>query len=357
MDIKLFSLCKQEVPASERGKKCILNCVSEYFPECEEFTAFSSQKRMLLAISQSLRAADVVIVAVQNNMYNATKRLLCSALGLGLSQNSDIAEKLDAKLSSGKINQATYDANVMFPSDACVMATDDGLNSGFALASGGQHIVYLPIEAPKCEDVVLGSLYDYLAEIDEIGAAESALKKRHAEIIERAIEKLNENSVKVAVHSEIMHDFIASAADKHKLNAGIVFDDEFPELDGQNIDDFYIYTARDLRDRHHAQYGIVFSKPFEEDEKTTVIVSIADESGTNVIRFCEENGETEEELFAVAVDKTLLMLYDYSEFTNSENDEPLTDSDKQLRKSVALFTGISVAATAIIGLITAFILK
>lgn len=358
MDVKLFSLCKQEVPASEKGKTCILNCVSEYFSECGDFTAFSSQKRMLLAISQSLRAADVVIVAVQNNMYNATKRLLCSALGIKLRQNSEIADKLDQKLSSGKINQATYDANVMFPTDACVMVSDDGLNSGFALTAGGQHIIYLPIEAPRCEEVVYGSLYDYLAEIDESGLAESAMKNRHAEIVERAIEKLNENSIKVAVHSEMMNDFIASAADNHKLNAGIVFDDEFPKRENQGINDFYVYTARDLRDRHHAQYGVVFSKPFEDENgKMVVIVSIADESGTNLFRFFQEDGETTEELFATAVDKTLLMLYDYSEYTNSENDEPLSESDKRLRRSVTVLTAVAVGATAIIGLITALVFK
>lgn len=359
MDIKLFSLCKQEVAASEKGKRCILSCVSEYFAECEGFTAFSSQKRMLLAISQSLRAADVVIVAVQNNMYNATKRLLCSALGLKLEQNEDVADKLNKKLLSGKINQATFDANIMFPTEACIMATDDGLNSGFAIASGGQHIIYLPIEAPKCEETVYGSLYDYLAGIDEVGAAESAMKKRHAEITERTIEKLNESSTKVALHSEIAYDFIAPVTEKHRLNAGLVFDDEFPEHEAQQLDDFYIYTARDLRDRHHAQYGVVFSKIYmdEENGNKFVIVSIADESGTNVCRFCAENSETDEELFAAAVDKTMLMLYDYSEHTDSEGEEPISESDKRLRRSVAIFTAASVGLTAIIGFVTAFIMK
>ena len=359
MDIKLFSLCKQEMPASETGKKCILNCVSAFFPECEEFTPFTSQKRMLLAISQSLRAADIVVVAVQNNMYNATKRLLCAALGMNLEKSDEIADRLDGKLTAGKINQPTYDANVMFPSGSLIFLTDDGLNSGFAMTSGGQHIIYLPIEAPKCEEAVYGSLYDYLAGIDEAGNIEAAMENRHSEIIERTAEKLNEDSVKVAIHSEVMQKFIVSRADKHKLNAGMIFDDEFPQRDNQQLSDFYNFTARDLRDRHHAQLGVVFSKPYSDEEsgETFLIVSIADESGTSIYKYYAEDGEKAEDLFALAVDKTMLMLYDYSGFTDSYVEEPTSDSDKKLRKSIAVLTSVAVGATAIIGLITAFILK
>ncbi len=359
MDIKLFSLCKQEVAASETGKKCIMGCMLSFFPECEAFTPFTSQKRMLLAISQSLRAADIVLVAVQNNMYNATKRLLCAALGMSMEINGEIADRLSEKLASGKINQATYDANVMFPSDSQIFISDDGLNSGFAMTSGGQHIIYLPIEAPKCEETVYGSLYDYLAGIDEAGNIDAAMEKRHNEIIERTAERLNEKSVKAAIHSETMQKFIISRADKHKLNAGMVFDDEFPQRENQQLNDFYNYTARDLRDRHHAQFGIVFSKPYidESTGETFAVVSLADESGTNIYKYYAEEGETAEELFALAVDKTMLMLYDYGELNASYEEEAPNESDKKLRKSIGIFTSAAIGATAIIGLITAFILK
>ena len=68
MDIKLFSLCNQEAPEAEEGKKAILDCVKCFFPECGGFSHFTSQKRMLVAISQSLLAADIVLVAVQSTM-------------------------------------------------------------------------------------------------------------------------------------------------------------------------------------------------------------------------------------------------------------------------------------------------
>ena len=67
MDIKLFSLCNQDSQEAEKGKEYILGCVKDYFPECGDFNEFTSQKRMLVAISQSLLAADIVLVAVQRS--------------------------------------------------------------------------------------------------------------------------------------------------------------------------------------------------------------------------------------------------------------------------------------------------
>ena len=111
MDVKLFSLCKQDLPEAQTGKAMILECVKSFFPECEDFTAFASQKRMLLAVSQSLRAADVVIVAVQGNMYNATKRRLTAALDMKTAKKAAEAAKTAAKAAQ-KAAQATAKAVV-----------------------------------------------------------------------------------------------------------------------------------------------------------------------------------------------------------------------------------------------------
>ena len=51
MDIKLFSLCNQDSQEAENGKQKILSCVKDFFPECNGFFDFTSQKRMLVATS------------------------------------------------------------------------------------------------------------------------------------------------------------------------------------------------------------------------------------------------------------------------------------------------------------------
>ena len=97
MDIKLFSLCNQDSQEAEKGKEFILKCVKDFFPECNGFAEFTSQKRMLVAISQSLLAADIVLVAVQSAMYNATKRMLCAALDTKTAENGEVSAVLSSR--------------------------------------------------------------------------------------------------------------------------------------------------------------------------------------------------------------------------------------------------------------------
>lgn len=357
MDIKLFSLCKQEVPESEKGKKCILDCVKGFFPEVEGFTAFTSQKRMLLAAVQSLQAADIVIIAVQRNMYHTTKRQLCDSLNIELEENETVIDMLSDKVASGKIKQTTFDTNIMIPERAEILPTDSGINNGFTLTEGGQHIIYLPIEAPRAEEVVYGSLYDYLDSIGESSTSEEAMEIRHSAIIERILEKFGENSRKVAVCSDFMQDFITSHIEEQK---SVIFDNDIPEKESSDLKEYYINKARYIRDEHNAQYGIAFSKPVvcEGTEEKCILVAIADDIGANTVKVFAEEGEDDKKLFTSAVDKTLLMLYDYQEFVNSaENDSMPSEEDKLLRKAILKITACGIGASAVIGLITALMIK
>ena len=105
MDIKLFSLCNQDSQEAEKGKEFILKCVKDFFPECNGFAEFTSQKRMLVAISQSLLAADIVLVAVQSAMYNATKRMLCAALDTKTAENGEVSAVLSSRPDAKKMKQ------------------------------------------------------------------------------------------------------------------------------------------------------------------------------------------------------------------------------------------------------------
>ena len=158
MDIKLFSLCNQASAEAEDGQNHILQCVKDFFPECNGFSEFTSQKRMLVAISQSLLAADIVLVAVKSTMYNTTKKLLCAALDMKPVTNGEVASALKNRLDSKKIKENVYNANISYPESATILPTDDYINCGFALTSGGQHIIYMPVEDVKAQEIVLSSL-------------------------------------------------------------------------------------------------------------------------------------------------------------------------------------------------------
>lgn len=359
MDIKLFSLCKQEPGEITAEQKNILDCVKNFFPDSKGFAHFTSQKRMLVAVSQSLRAADIVLIAVQHSMYNATKRLLSAALDLKLEPNAEIKDKLSLLLNNGKIKQAAFDANSVFPSGAEVFPTSVGLTAGFAITSGGQHIIYMPIEGEIVPEIVFGSLYDYFAAISDPYVASSAIQQRHSLIAERTIKKLSEKYVRVAVTKENCGSLIQTfAPDKRAFKNCFVIDDKLENRADQNIKSYYIDAARKIREDHHAQFGAAISNTFSESNEVFAYITIADESGTNVIKIFAEDGETPTELIKVCIDKLMLMLYDYNKLAFSSAGSVTEEaSDKKLRKLLASIAGAAIGASAIIGTVIALILN
>lgn len=354
MDVKLFSLCKQEVFETEAGKKHILKCVKAFFPECEGFDAFTSQKRMLLAISQSLRAADVVVVAVQSNMYNATKRLLAAALDLKTVKIRSVANELTPLLEKGAIKQTTFDANIRFPQGAEIMPTDSYLNCGFILSSGNQHIVYLPVESPRADEVVYGSLFDFFHSICETNA-DIPLFKRHAYIIKRTTDKLDENSLKVAFAGagDVIERLASGINTRHCLTFGESYLNEYSSKDD------LIQAARDLKEAQYSQFGVVFSPITNtEDSHRIISVAIADETGTTTFDFRSTPDESNETMLLNCIDKVMLLLWSYENLADNANSDDIeTKSDKLLRKALLKAASVAVGATALISIIVALIAK
>ena len=356
MDVKLFSLCKQDSPETQKGMKHIVRCVKAFFPECNDVNNFTSQKRMLLAVSQSLRAADVVVIAVQSNMYNATKKLLAGALDLKIAKNRVVANALNDSLEKGKIKQSVFESNIRFPHGATIMPTDNYINCGFILSAGGQHIVYLPLEAPKADEVVYGSMFDFFREISEENA-EEAFRKRHRFIVRRTLGKLSEDSYAVTFAGGNATDIISNLADGLSVKDCFSFSDT-PVSEYSSPDDI-IDTARKVRDEQKAQLGIVIT-PIKADENSErfISVAIADENGTTTFNFFAEDGETDTDLTLNCIDKVMLLLYSHENLTdNSDPADIETKSDKTIRTALFKAASIAVGASAIVSILIALIAK
>lgn len=357
MDIKLFSLGKQELPESEAGKKYITECVKCFFPDCGDFASFSSQKRMLLAVSQSLRAADIVVIAVQNNMYNSTKRMLSAALGLKMAVNEEVAVALKPLLHSGKIKENVYDANVSFPVGAQIMLTDSALTSGFAVSSGSQHIIYLPIDSPRADEAVLGSLYDYFGEICD-GITPGADETRHRAIFVRFTEKFNSEQIRVALAGNPCAYYIEKHLTNSKFNNCIFVDDEFDCCAEGN--EMLIEKARELLNKSSAQFSVIFgSKTLDEETGDEFLpVAVADETGTSTVKLFKEKDESDDEFFSACFNKILLMLCNTKQFIFSDSEADCdTKADKLLRKSLIKLTAAVIGGATAISLIVALIMS
>lgn len=357
MDIRLFSLCKQEDPQIDSGKKQIYKCIKSFFPQCENFIPFTSQKRMLLSVGQSLRSADIVIIAVQNNMYNATKRLLAEALGFKLMKKNAVFNVLSPLYEAEKIKQTTLTANAFFPQGATLLPTQSMVNCGFVLAAGSQCIIYLPVEEPYSSDVVFGSLYDFFASVcDDDEVIKRGLQARHREIIKRTADKLDTDSVKVAFNysqaSSIIEKISANISSKHCFTFRP--QNAYAEITDNGIAE----EARALRESEFAPYGVAFSEvSLNSNSEKILKAAIADESGTDICTFFAEENETDEAFTADCVDKMMLMLYDHEKLGDKQNSPDIsTKKDKLLRKHLYYISAGAVGASTVIGLILALLL-
>ncbi len=361
MDIKLFSLCNQDSPEAEKGKNHILECVKSFFPESAGFNDFTSQKRMLVAISQSLLAADIVLVAVQSTMYNATKRLLCSALDLKAVTNDEVASALSERQNTKKMKPGFYNASVSFPETAEVMPTDDYLNCGFTITSGGQHIIYMPVEDEKAQYIVLSSLYDYFSQLCEPCAVANAMKIRHRLLIEKTTKALGENSQRVAVASNDAADYLVSFLNKQNSSVFVVdLDYEIPDEDS-DPKKLAITIARNVREKNHTELGVYISNPFvptDEAKGLCCYIAVANSDGTKPYKVFAEENESPKDLLRVCNDKLLLILSDCDRISNvrEESAEEKLE-DKKLKDILAIAASAAVLAASIAGFITALILR
>ena len=356
MDIKLFSLCNQDSQEAEAGKKVISNCVNSFFPESKGFSEFTSQKRMLVAISQSLLAADIVLVAVQSTMYNTTKRLLSAALDMKSVTYSEVASAIQNKLDQKKIKQTTYNANISFPMGATLFPTDDYINCGFAITSGGQHIIFMPVEDEKAQQVVFGSLYDYFAELCEPYVVSNAIKERHIALINRTIKKLADDSVKVAVVGNDSSDYLVSFLSK-KASSVFTVDMNYELPDNKDLKESSISAARTVRDNNHADLGVYISEPYVnpiDGKNYCVYITVANSEGTAVYLIESDGNEKSKDILKVAVDKLLMLIYNYEKLGNINSEEE-TAAEKKADSNLKGILGIVASATVLLASIAGFI--
>lgn len=361
MDIKLFSLCNQDSQEAEKGKEYILDCVKDFFPECDGFNEFTSQKRMLVAISQSLLAADIVLVAVQSTMYNATKRLLCSALDMQTVENEDVAAVLSGRPKAKQLKPNFYTASITFPESAVVLPTNDYLNCGFAITSGGQHIIYMPVEEEKAQQIVLGSLYDYFAELSEPYIVSDAMKKRHRKLIDKAAAKLGAESSRVAVIGNDAASYLVSFLTKEDSSVFTVdINYEFPEVDN-DVRTLAVTLARNVRENNHTELGVYISDPFVTHDETEAVcsyIAIANSEGTKTYKMFKEKDETPKDLLKACADKLLLILSGCEQMgSNDEESEDERKADKDLKGILGIVASAAVLAASIAGFVTALILR
>ena len=201
----------------------------------------------------------------------------------------------------------------------------------------------MPVEDIKAQQIILGSLYDYFAELSEPCAASHALKNRHRALIECAVNKLSADSVRVALAGNDGAEYLISFLKKNDKSVFTVdMDYELPD-DVTDIKKLAIQIARNVR---------------EKNRMLCAYIAVANAEGTKTYKLISESGETPKELLRTCADKLLLILCDYERIASFvEESEEEKAADKSFKDILGIAASVIVLAASIAGFITALILR
>lgn len=361
MEIKLFSLTKKEPNLFADAKKTVTECSCSFLGETEKFKNYSSPKRMLLAVSQALRSADVVIIAVQSSNYNSAKKMICSALGIELVQNEDIYSALLPIKESGKMTQSALINNSMFPKDADIFATGDFKCCGFSITSGAQSIIILPLDSIKTPEIVFGSLYNYLGEIAGVKDKKEIARLKRYRLAQRAYLSLKKSGEKFSfapLGGKSLIDENIRLIDKENefMSLG-----EAPEARqaSQSVKEYIAAAAQAERERSGCDYAGVVSSAFASNTDNSVFIfyAIADKEHTHTVKLYANEDESPKELTEYAIERMFESAGDavITKLNEQESAKP-TKADRNLRQKISAITAIAVGGSAAICAILALIL-
>lgn len=326
MDMRLFLLKREGEEIPVRLKIKVISNLNSFSDDDVNFEEFTSLKALFTELSKALKEKDFIVVAVSSEIYNKTKLKLMSALSLNPVENAIVAKRLEAL----SLDEQSFDRNVKFPSDAAVFASDDGVNSGFAVKKGKQHIVLLPLDEQRTDSVIKKGLVPYITggyvatEPITEKKEEPEAEEKHEEIISvitdsekqvalRTLNILKESNIKIAVNGNANSELVKQlGADFDGFDEYFTFTPHIEDRGDYNVTDYTAQMARSAKGLSNADLGACVSDIFTADESDYICISVATDKSALVRKLYKEPDETDEqfavgaaeELYALIAEKT-----------------------------------------------------
>ncbi|MBQ8228840.1 MAG: hypothetical protein IJZ88_07495 [Clostridia bacterium] len=360
MNIKLFSLAKGEASAFAGSKKLIADCANAFDNEGTKFSNFASPKRMFIAVSQALRSADCIIIAVQNQSYNSIKKMLCSALELETQQHEDIYVNLLPLFEKGKISKNALINNSAFPVMAQIFPTDNLMSCGFAISSGSQSIIIIPLDPIKTAEVVFGSLYSYLGEKAGVEENEDLQKLKLLRLTERLFTALKKTKSTLAFAPVNGIDLIQKCAGMVDKNSEVFRFSQSAEArtPSQPVKDYIASCAQKTRIETKSNYAVAVSSAFSgnEDDSIFIYCAVSDKNETIVTKIFAGDEEDAKSLVNIGVEYALKIAGNTIIEKDSELHSKSAKATNKLRNNIITITAFALGGSAAICAILALLL-
>ena len=138
------------------------------------FRTFRETKNFFGEMGKAFNRADVIVAAADEKAFLEQKWNLLKALGL----KSEICPAVqDVMRESATVPDASMKAHALMPKEGALFLSADGLYSGFAVRSGKQTLLFLPLSESRTESIVTDGVRLYFeARAKEAAAAQAPSK-------------------------------------------------------------------------------------------------------------------------------------------------------------------------------------
>lgn len=360
MNIKLFSLIKGDASSFAGSKKLISDCANVFTQETAKFGNFASPKRMFLAVSQALRSADCVIIAVQNQSYNSIKKMLCAALEVETQQKEEVYVNLLPLFEKKKISNTALVNNSVFPVKAQVFPTDDLMCCGFSITSGSQSIIMLPLDSIKTAEIVFGSLYSYLsmrAGVEENADLNKLKCLRLTERLFTALKKSKATLAFTALSGASIVEECASIVDKENTVFKFANNVE-SRASSQPVKDYLVACAQKTRIEAKSDYAVAVSSAFSGNDNDSIFIycAVADKNETTVTKIFADGEEDAKALVNTGVEYALKIAGNCVIAKDEALHSKAAKANSKLRQNITTITAFAIGGSAALCAILALIL-
>ena len=238
--------------------------------------------------------------------YARTKLALLRAMRIKTELNPDIAERLAAMPDLDSQRVAMHAA---VPVGAALFMSENGFCSGFAIRSGHQTFVMLPLEKAVAESMMINGVEPYFKEI----GVEKQPEPQPQTLDLRQVQLLRDLNKKV---------FFASSSSLERFRelygAGnedvFVFDSYSAERNGEQPKSYLADLSRyAIPPGENNAFGAALSNVFtgvsqSGEQRYNVYIALSDGSSSRVIRFLSQPEETPDELIEASYEMLLDMI-------------------------------------------------
>lgn len=300
MKIRLLSLVlSKELPLTRFAIK--MNGSLRVFADnpCE-VEKFDNLKDLFTELSTALTNSDLVAISVDPKVYNSTKLKLMKALSL----NEKVNEAIQKKLLENDVSDDVAYSEALFPENAAIFETSDGVNSGFAVKKGMQEILYIPLAEGKIDEVLRKGVIPYLTankpvsqEFEKEELEQKIIEDKTEEpttLIDRTMNILRESNSFVAVAGSKNADFVKAFGEgKEGFSDLFVFTPMVSDNGDYNVVDFTAQTAKSAKDLAAAKFGAAISEIKDTETASYLCVVVAGEESATVRKLYKEQGESD----------------------------------------------------------------